>query len=380
MNYTNIFYPKIKERYKKRKLDFVPNEIKKTINNLSQQARKNYSKLSEPKFCSLKSYISVWINEEISKDIAQKSLISINSKNPPNEFKASVKFYTTYQTKKNKQNINLDEMRNDWLEMVKERNEFSIKMGFKSRLDMTLKNFKIPKIEYNKFQKNIDKTIDFYKHQIQSKLPIIPIQNLNNFCFICNLETFPFNNLSDFLNFFKEKESFFKKNEGRIKIKFGNCFQTDYIKENDNFVITLKEKLDIRHQILELIHELSHVISMATILKQDKFTKSKAYLLEKLAIKKEIFYIKKYFPEVFLAKIGNILQTICQTLFEIDIYQNPNQDPDKLYSKYWNKCFRGILNNNNQNYLSNQDIVYKSFSQLIYTISYINVLNKSKEK
>lgn len=384
---SNIFYDKIEKRYKKRKLQYQPEELTKLIDILYQQAKKNYSKLSKPKFCSLKAYISVWINEEIGKDIAKKSFTSIDSKNPPNDFKASVKFYLDYpqskifRTEENGKvddNIDLTRMKKKWLKMIKERSKFSINKGYKSRLDMVLKDFKIPQSEYNKFSKNVNKAIRFYRHQIYLNLPKIPNQKLNNFCFICNFKSSPFKNLSDFLKIFKEKEYFFKKNENRIKIQFGNHSKIDYVKETDGFTITLKEKTNINHQIVDLIHELAHVTSMIKILKQNKFIKLKAYYLEKSAIKKEIIFLKKYFPEILIAKLGDILRIICQTLFEIEIYQNPNKDPDKLYLKYLNKCFKKNKRTNSRDYLSNQDILYKSFSQLIYTTAYVNTLQKER--
>ena len=373
MNYINIFYKKIKEKYKKRKLIISSKEIKKNINTLVQQAKKKYSKLSKPKLCSPKSYISLWVNEEISKDIAQKSLTTIKINNPPNNFKATVSFYQKYppsSTKETKQK-NLNDMRKRWLLVVKERNEFSLDNGHKSRINMSLKNSNISKLEYDEFLKNINNIIAFYQK---------PIQNIDNFCLVCNNEIFPFNNLSDFLCFFKKKNIFYKKNENRIKIQSENCSKTEYIKETDTFEITLDQKTNINHQILDLIHELAHADSMAKIFKQDKFLKSKGYFLEKSAIRKEIIFLKKYFPKALTAKLGNIMRIICQTLFEIEIYQNPKKNPNKIYLKYLKKCSKNITKSDSWNYLFNQDILYKSFSQLIYAIAYVNVLNKSKEK
>ena len=371
----NTSYNKIEERYKKRKLQYKPKELTKFINTLYKQAKKNYSKLSEPKFCSLKSYIDVWVNEEISKDIAKKSLTSINLKNPPNEFKATVKFYTTYQIKKTNKPINFNTMKNDWLEMVKERNLFSQQKGYKSTLDMTLKNLNIPKSEYKKFLKNINQFINFYKKQIYSTWTPVSTQNLDNFCLICNSKFFPFNNLSDFLNFFQKKSIFYRKNKNKINIQFENYSETKYIKETDTFKITLKQNTNINHQILDLIHELSHVSSMVKILGQNRTQKTGAYLLEKLAIKKEIIFLKKYFPEALKSKLENILRIIYQTLFEIEIYQNPQKNPNKIYLKYLKKCSKNVTEKDGWNYLSNQDILYKSFSQLIYAVAYTNVLN-----
>ena len=114
---------------------------------------------------------------------------------------------------------------------------------------------------------------------------------------------------------------------------------------------------------------------MAKIFKQDKFIKPKAYFLEKLAIKKEINFLTKYFPQALIARQGSILRMIYQTLFEIEIYQKPNKNPNKIYLKYLKKCSQNISQSDSWNYLSNQDILYKCFTQLIYAIAYTNALN-----
>ena len=114
---------------------------------------------------------------------------------------------------------------------------------------------------------------------------------------------------------------------------------------------------------------------MAKILNQDKFIQPKAYFLEKLAIKKEIKFLDKYFPKALIARQENILKMIYQTLFEIEIYQNPDKNLNEIYLKYLKKCSKNISKSDSWNYLSNQDILYKCFTRLIYAIAYANTLN-----
>jgi hypothetical protein len=99
-----------------------------------------------------------------------------------------------------------------------------------------------------------------------------------------------------------------------------------------------------------------------------------AYKIEKAGIETELLYLKKYFPDIFALKLGNILQIICQTLFELDIYQNLDNNPNKLYFKYLKKCFKNITEINASNLLLNYDILYKSFSQAIYAFAYTNTI------
>lgn len=367
MNEINFFYNKSKKKYQNRNLSFKPEELKKIIENLYRQANENYQKLPDPRYCSLKAYVSIWINDGISEDIARKGVKPIKTNNPPDNFKATIDFYQEYppsSIKKIKQK-DFNDIRKKWLLVVEERNKFAKKKGYKSKLDMSLKNFNIPKSEYNKFLKNVNKIIDLYPKTTK---------NIDRFCPICNNKLFSFKTLDDFLIFYKKKNTFYKENKNKIKIHDGNYSETKYIKETDVFDIEINQKNNINHQILDLIHELAHVNSMAKILKQNKFVKTGAYFLEKVAIEEEIIFLKKYFPEVLKIKLINIKRIICQTLFEIEIYKNPKKDPNKIYLQYLKKMSEDVIKLDDWNYLFNQDILYKDFSQLIYAMAYVNTL------
>lgn len=377
------FYQQTEIRYKKREINLDSKEIKIFVNRLTQQAKRNYSELSNPKFCSQKAYISLWLNQEISKDIAQKSLKSFNINHPQNNFKAAAEFYKTYppqsfpkQKTNQKQSNSLNDKKQKWLAVVRERNQFALDKGYKSRLDMYFDDFSIPQMEYKKFLKIVNKVIAFSKKQIYTSWKPKPNQNLDNYCLVCNSNIFPFKNLDEFLKFFETKNKFYKENKNKIKIEFTNESRTEYVKEYDTFKITINKNTHLNHQIIELIHELGHVESMAKILKQNKFIQPKAYLLEKLAIRKEIKFLNKYFPKALITRQGSILRMIYQTLFEIEIYQNPKKDPNKIYLKYFKNCSKNTNQSNSWNYLSNQDILYKNFTQLIYAIAYTDILSE----
>lgn len=376
------FYKQTEIRYKKRGIIINSKEIKTFISNLYRQAKQNYSKLPNPKFCNQEIYISIWLDQEIGKDIAKKSVKSFDIHHPPKNFKAITEFYKTYppsplsKVKVNqKQNNNINSKKQKWLDIIKERNHFSLNKGYKSRLDMYLNDFGISQTEYKKFLKNVDKVIAFCKSQIYFDWEPKADQNLDNYCLVCNSNIFPFKNINSFLKFFNKKNKFYLANENKIKIEFTNDSRTEYIKENDTFKITINRNTHLNHQIIELIHELGHAETMAKILVQDKFIQPKVYLLEKMAIRKEIKFLNKYFPKALIARQGNILKIICQTLFEIEIYQNPKKDPNKIYLKYFKECSKNAKQYDSWNYLSNQDILYKNFTQLIYAIAYTNVLN-----
>lgn len=380
---SQSFYRQTQKRYHRRNLNIDSAKLQDFINNLYHQAEKNYLNLPNPKFCSPKAYISIWLNQEISKDIAQKCLTSFNLKNPPDNFKAVSDFYKNYPPpsfkaiKPNQNRNNLHDKKQKWLAVVKERNQFSLDKNNKSRIQTYLDDYYIPISEYQKFLANTDKVIAFCQNQIYSNWEPKSNQNLDNYCLICNSDIFPFKNTNDFLVFFEKNNKFYKKNKEKIKIQFTNDSRTDYIKENDIFQITINNGPHINHQIIDLIHEIGHAETMVKIFKQNKFIKPKAYLLEKLAIKKEIQFLARYFPKALIARQGSILRMVYQTLFEIEIYQDPKKDPNKIYLKYLKKCSPNIKQIDSWNYLSNHDILYKNFTQLIYAIAYINTICES---
>lgn len=375
-------------RYKNKKIKFNRTNLLRKINNAEQQARSNYQKLSLPRICSLRAYTGVWINEKIGNDIAKKSVgKSFKMDNPLDEYKASADLINNFPKDlikeiKNKYSDKLDQIdysliRKKWIAAIIERNNFSLNKGFKSRLDMHLNNFMIPKSEYSKFLKNVDKIIDFCNQHITLDPSKFSEWESSKVCFICYIKEFPLKNISDLINIFEKKYPILKKYKNKIKIRLDNKSNTKYVKEKDYFDITLNKKVSLNHQLMDLIHELSHVISMLKVFKKDDYLYFLGtYYWEKSAINIELNFINKNFPELFTAELGNILQIIHQILFEIEIYQHPNQNPDRLFAKCFNRCFKGANQKNNKTYLLNLDVLYNNFHQLPYVVGYTNILNK----
>ena len=383
-NNLQKFYRESEQRYKDKRLDFDPNDLHRMIDNLYQQSKRNYLKLSDPKTCNSVVYTDVFIWQEIGDDIARKGVGKpFRLDNPPAEYKASADFLNNYpqelilEIKKNEEMRNqfdFNKMREKWLATVVERNNFSLNKGYASRLNMYLRNFKIPESEYDKFLKNVDKVI-FDCNQKLTSLPKPNSLELSKYCFICELEPFPFKNTSEILAFFKKEYPILRENINRIKISMADCSGAKYMKESDSFEITLDKNVKTNHQKLDLIHELAHVVLNLGYFKKGKNIKKKGrYFGEKSAIKIELMLLKKYSPQLFVAKLGSILHNIWKTLFEIEIYQNPNRNPDKLYAECFNRCFAGANQKINRDYLLNLDILYQNFSLLPYVVAYTNIL------
>lgn len=353
------FYQVSEKRFKLRKLDFDRDELKKVIDGLYKQALNKYSSLSMPKLCSQDVYVSNWINEGVGEMIAKKGMgKSYNLNNPPDELKASTDFYLNFPFGSIKESVDFDLLKRKWLAMVVERNEFAIKRGYKSRLDMYLNNYVISEKEFKNFMENVDRVID-YCNSIFLEKDLVEIWELKKI-----------------VNIFGNKYPIFKKNEKRIKIELGIKSETKYIKEQDFFKITLNKNVDEKHQIMDIIHELAHVVSMLEDFKRKNFIWEGVYTNEKKAIDIEIDFLKKQLPKLYKADLEYILQVVHKTMFEIEIYYDPSRDPDKLYEQVRKRCF-------NKSEITRplwveDDIVYKNFELLPYAVAYVNSLKESE--
>ena len=385
MNEQEFLYKKAEQRYIKGKISFDEKELHKIIDNLCERAKKNYLKFSKPRTCSRKVYVSIWIYDEVVNDIARKGVGKpIRLDNPPPEYKATADFLCSYplemieeiRKKRNEiwNTIDFQGIKEKWLAVVRERNNFSSNKGYYSRVAMYLDTLMIPKTEYKRFLNNVDNVISYINCQIPFDFSKYLEQQFSRLCFICGVQNFPFKNTTELLNFFRKKYPILDKNKDKIRIKLAERSEAKYVKEKDCFEITLEEKIGVNHQLMDLIHELAHVVCMLESFERDDdyFWKSK-YEKEKSAIDIELDFIKKYFPELFLAKLGYILQTFHQILFEIEIYQNPDEDPDILYVECLNRCF-GTSQKVNRGYLLMEGILYRSFSELVYAVAYTNSL------
>lgn len=374
MNNLSYFYNITKSKYEKKGIFYKEKELKKTIDNQILKANINFSKLPTPKFCSQKAYISIWINQEISHDIATKSLKTIKINNPPEDLKEAIHFFQkeSYQQlspKTNKSTLVLATQ--DFIKVIKEKNIFAKNRGYKSYLDMRLKNEHISQTEYQLFLKNINLFVLKSKKYFDKS--IFPKSQLSNICFVCQSEQLPYKDFNEFVKIFSKKYPFLKKHNNKIKISLSDSSSSEYIKETDTFKININKNITLNHQVVDFLHEIGHIDLMIKIFQKDSYTQPNSYILEKMAIKKEIDLIKKYLPEMLIPKIKYVSTTICRTLFEIKLFNSPNQNPNILYSKLLNQFYIDENINENNGYLYSKDILFKNLSQLTYTVAYCNV-------
>ena len=274
-------------------------------------------------------------------------------------------------------NLPIKELDNKFITVTKERNKLAKDMGYKDFVEMKLADnkYKIPKEASEKFLKNINKVISYCNNQLITfdKLP-------NNFhlvfgtsCYLCQVPSLPFKTLDETLDYMTNHSKVLNKFKSKIIINFGENSKMSYKEESDSFEITINNGQNIRHQSVDLIHELSHVINYLNKFEKgiSPFNKGE-YLAEKEALITELPIFKKISPFVYQSEFGHILSIFHSVLFQMELYKKPNQNLGKLYAKIFNKCFRGAKQKTNPLYILEDEIVLHPLSSLPHAVAYAN--------
>lgn len=367
-------YQQYLKKYHQRNICITTSQIKDIVDTHYQQAKQNFAKLPQPRNVTQKAYISLWLDKEIIKDITAKNLIKVETKNSLNDLKEAINFFQnqSYQnlSPTTKKSV-LTQASKDFIKVIKEKNIFAKNRGYKSYIDLRLDYTQISQKEYQQFLKSIYVLIK----QSKKYLPNPKKLNLNqtNPCFICKTTPLPYKNIQSFIKIFSKKYRFLSQNQRQLNIKFSNLSSAEYLKETDTFQIEINQNIGLNHQIIDFLHELSHVKVMKKIFQQNFYINPNPYDIEVKVIENEVKLIKKYIPDMLIPTIKYMLTTIFQTLFEIKLFQNPNQNPDTLYSELL-KQFAIYRQDIKNEYLFNKNILFKNLSQITYAIAYNKVL------
>jgi hypothetical protein len=121
---------------------------------------------------------------------------------------------------------------------------------------------------------------------------------------------------------------------------------------------------------VSLIHELSHVVSLlkrfsggVDWMKGGKFEAEK----EALVIEKEV--LMSLSKDLYGASLMDKLMVLRQTIFELEIYESPNQDLAKLYAETFNRCFREGRQERNDLYLINRSVIMEPLKSLPHCLA-----------
>ncbi|MFH1601431.1 MAG: hypothetical protein ABIB61_00555 [Candidatus Shapirobacteria bacterium] len=267
-----------------------------------------------------------------------------------------------------------------FVQLTMARQQLAKKQGYSSFLQLILEKHKIPRRDYDAFIKSIDRQILVFNKQLSNSKPF-PSWYYSKFgrpCAICLAKSFPFNNLNEVLDSVIEKERILKKFESQIKINLGKNSAVNYKNKANIFAITIDKNLNNRHQMADLIHELSHVVAALNSFqkKVDYFQKG-AYWREKEALKVEMRVLKKQQDIFWQNLIIECLLVWRRELFEIELYRDPNQDLSKLYAQTFNRCFPGAKQKSNPLYLLDERIILAPFSSLPHALAQFQVFVSS---
>ncbi len=376
--------------------------LEEIIDRETLKAKKHYRQLANPRIYSLESYIYLWVKEALEKRLVLATTKSVDFHDPkdnlsqalanffyylPREISAPIKkriFNAPIGKRRNiwaNLNLPLENIEKRFRNLIKARIEKAPEHNYASFLKLFLESGQVPFETYNDFATNIDRLIAKLNYQLP-KIGNPPPGFYSEFnlpCFICQLPNFPFRSIADVFKFVEREYPPLGAIKSKIKIRFrpaGRSF-TIYNPRLDILEIYLNRTIGIRQLTIILIHELAHVISL---LNSSRKARSITFINNKFkteikAMRIEITLLKKISQPLYRATLGEVLLfPFRNTLFEIELYRNPNSNISKLYAQSFNRCFLQAKQKNNPLYLLDEMIVLKPFALLSHAVARYKVL------
>lgn len=393
------FLPRYKKAGKKVNSEYLADIIQKA----TKRAKVNYKKLKDPRTCNLETYTSYWIYETLLTDFIYKTWPKKPINHPEQENLLALAMNNYFKVlplggfpilwKGIHQKLETkgeEYTRKLYLPILKKgeklypiilqaRNQAAKKQGYKFYIDQRLSDHKISLQDYQYFLDNKDKVIKFCQANIpQINLPDCFYSQFQNQCFLCQLVNFPkIPSHERIIELASNKYPILKKFQQKIKIKKGKISSTTYIKEVDSFEICLSKKNNRRHNFVDLIHELSHVISQIKNFQKgiDPLSCGK-YFNEVDTFQIEFKLLKKISRQVYQTEIAGQLKMLSMVLFEIESYNNPDQNLSRFYAKIINLCFPQARQRKNYSYLIEENMIMKPFRSLPHAVAVVKILSE----
>lgn len=374
-------------------LDLDDGYFLSSLTKAKTSSKSDYKKLKAPKVMSEETFIRHSTRIMLHEDLSKKTIKGFNTSNPPEEYKDTSRLFTVlpfeeisrlnkifYNTDPKKRSrvwgelkLPIEEIEKYFIGATKEQNKFAKRNGFSSKISFMLNRYKIPKDEYRCFLNNSNEILNYCNKQLPKnlELPKWFLEWYNTPCYFCQAKNFPLKDLKQIISIMQKRYPILKKYWPKINIKLAESGpKATYLRETDSFLVTINKNSNTRHQYLNLIHELAHVTHMIKDFQKDILPSEKgAYLSEKDAYEIEMEILRSTSEDLYKAIFSDFLLQFRQTLFEIELYKNPNQNISRLYANTFNQCFKGAKQKENPLYLLEEDIVVKPLSTLPHAIA-----------
>jgi hypothetical protein len=384
--------------YRENSLSDSMKDISLMVDKEMVRAKNKYGELPEPKIASLEAYEIYCIREKINNDIGGKTIekVSKDSNNPVSvslakllekfpkklldetfkELFVLLPFEKRADYWKTRERL-FDGYDKEYLAVEESRDLLSKRKGFKDRFDYFLINNRIPESDYQFFSTNLDKYIAFCNEQVK-EIEVKEEEFYSEFslpCFVCVGDFMKIKTNDELFEFMARDYPNLSKYKNKIQIVLGTGASTRYITETDSFLVTIRKEINSRHQILDLLHELSHVIFLIEDLGNGKdFLGEGKYEQEKKAMEIILKQLKKFSEKVYKVYLGNLLVDLQGALFELEVYRGSQKDLAKLNAQMFNKCFQGARQMENPFYIFNTNHVFRPLNSLLYAIVGVNTL------
>lgn len=272
-------------------------------------------------------------------------------------------------------NLPVDEIQERFKKITQERNKLAKERGFNSYIELRLDHYSIPKLHYTKMLQDVDSYIGICNKKLANlgNLPENFFSEFNPPCYICRVRNFPFKNKEEILEYFSKKFNIDSKIKDNFQITYGEKSGLDYSEDTERFVITLQKDSNKRHQLMDLVHELSH---MLVYLKFGDAKEKGLYGREKETLEIETEILKDVSQELYSALFGEFLKVYWRVFFEIELYKNPKENLSKLYAEAFNKCFPKGNQKDNHLYLLDSRITLNPLSTLPHAVAQSQLLGK----
>ena len=387
-------------KYKSGHFTYDPNELEKLFESEVVAASKQFDLLNSPRTCSKHTYVSHWLREVLDSDYISRDLQKVDLHANSNETYATAvsRYFSLLPLEKieevnktvfegdmlnqsnvwNSFNLPVDELNTAFISLAKARNMLANDQSYATIIDLHIEKNKIPQDSFDSFVSNVDSVIQEMRgkipmnnNSISSKVVFSPP------CSVCSLVNFPFDSLNQVTKYVIEKYPLLIPFEEKLTVELGESTYMRYKKETDNFIVTINKRQNIRHQTLDLIHEIGHVINYLDMFAKDLDPLSEGvYVSELGGIRNQHEILKSISSDLFHAYVNEILILFWKVLFQIELYLKPDQDIGELYLQTYHRVFQTEVMLHRDLYLIDEYLLMKPLRSLPHAVAHFTVLGE----